>query len=370
MNGRIYDPTLGRFLQADPFIQAPSNSQSFNRYSYVLNNPMSYTDPSGYFFSKLWKGVKKFASVIIVAVASYYCAGTCTAAVWAAIGGAAGATGAALNGDNILTGALVGAFTAGIGAAAGGGVASKVQGAKFGHGFWSAGLGSAIGGGHGKGFGKVLTAAVVGGTISKLTGGKFANGAISAAFVAAVNTKWGAGDSPNKPNSSGDSGEPNQARGAIEKAYEDGTLTRGKTFKTADAAASEVLGVINDLSVDIGIELGGYITSGSDGYSYGEILVGETGSLNALANNSFLPRDAVAGFHTHPKGTNFFSAGDVGWVIDPSRRMPLYLSGSNGVRVCPVVSCGSLGNRMLQMNDGNHYIGKRPIPALMGEPVQ
>ncbi|MDO6718541.1 RHS repeat-associated core domain-containing protein [Psychrosphaera sp. 1_MG-2023] len=51
MNGRIYDPTLGRFLQADPHIQAPHNSQNYNRYSYVLNNPMSYTDPSGYFFT-------------------------------------------------------------------------------------------------------------------------------------------------------------------------------------------------------------------------------------------------------------------------------------------------------------------------------
>ena len=35
MNGRIYDPTLGRFLQADPHIQAPTNSQNYNRYSYV-----------------------------------------------------------------------------------------------------------------------------------------------------------------------------------------------------------------------------------------------------------------------------------------------------------------------------------------------
>jgi RHS repeat-associated protein len=49
MNGRIYDPILGRFLQADPFIQFPNNSQSYNRYSYVLNNPMTLTDPSGYF---------------------------------------------------------------------------------------------------------------------------------------------------------------------------------------------------------------------------------------------------------------------------------------------------------------------------------
>ncbi len=55
MNGRIYDPTLGRFLQADPFIQAPKNSQNYNRYSYVLNNPMSYTDPSGYFLLRYLK---------------------------------------------------------------------------------------------------------------------------------------------------------------------------------------------------------------------------------------------------------------------------------------------------------------------------
>ena len=49
MNGRIYDPKLGRFLQADPVIQFPNYSQSWNRYSYVLNNPLAYTDPSGYF---------------------------------------------------------------------------------------------------------------------------------------------------------------------------------------------------------------------------------------------------------------------------------------------------------------------------------
>jgi RHS repeat-associated protein len=33
MNGRIYDPKLGRFLQADPLIQAPKNGQNLNRYS-------------------------------------------------------------------------------------------------------------------------------------------------------------------------------------------------------------------------------------------------------------------------------------------------------------------------------------------------
>lgn len=48
MNGRVYDPELGRFMSADPFVQAPYNSQSYNRYSYVFNNPLSYTDPTGY----------------------------------------------------------------------------------------------------------------------------------------------------------------------------------------------------------------------------------------------------------------------------------------------------------------------------------
>ncbi|WMN60702.1 hypothetical protein NI389_05205 [Pseudoalteromonas xiamenensis] len=48
MGGRIYDPTLGRFMQADPFVQEPTSAQSFNRYTYVFNNPLSYTDPTGY----------------------------------------------------------------------------------------------------------------------------------------------------------------------------------------------------------------------------------------------------------------------------------------------------------------------------------
>jgi RHS repeat-associated protein len=49
MNGRVYDYNLGRFLSVDPFIQKPSNSQSTNPYSYLMNNPLSGTDPTGYF---------------------------------------------------------------------------------------------------------------------------------------------------------------------------------------------------------------------------------------------------------------------------------------------------------------------------------
>jgi len=47
-NGRVYDPAIARFLSPDPILQNPRNTQSHNRYSYCLNNPLKYTDPSGY----------------------------------------------------------------------------------------------------------------------------------------------------------------------------------------------------------------------------------------------------------------------------------------------------------------------------------
>jgi RHS repeat-associated protein len=51
MNGRVYDPVLGRFLSPDPLVQAPYDSQTWNRYSYARNNPLRYTDPSGFCFN-------------------------------------------------------------------------------------------------------------------------------------------------------------------------------------------------------------------------------------------------------------------------------------------------------------------------------
>jgi RHS repeat-associated protein len=48
MNGRVYDPTVGRFLQADVVVQSSNQILSYNRYAYVWNNPLAYTDPSGY----------------------------------------------------------------------------------------------------------------------------------------------------------------------------------------------------------------------------------------------------------------------------------------------------------------------------------
>ena len=52
MNGRIYDPVMARFLSPDPYIHETENFQNYNRFSYVYNNPVNLTDPSGY---KSWR---------------------------------------------------------------------------------------------------------------------------------------------------------------------------------------------------------------------------------------------------------------------------------------------------------------------------
>ena len=49
MNGRLYDPVIARFFSPDNFVQVPDFTQSYNRYSYCLNNPLQYVDPSGEF---------------------------------------------------------------------------------------------------------------------------------------------------------------------------------------------------------------------------------------------------------------------------------------------------------------------------------
>ena len=48
-NARWYDPALGRFVQADTIIPQPGDPQSWDRYAYVENNPLRYTDPSGHY---------------------------------------------------------------------------------------------------------------------------------------------------------------------------------------------------------------------------------------------------------------------------------------------------------------------------------
>lgn len=63
LNGRVYDPLLARMTSADPTVTDPMNPQGWNRYSYVGNDPLAFTDPSGYsWLSNAWHGVTNFLS--------------------------------------------------------------------------------------------------------------------------------------------------------------------------------------------------------------------------------------------------------------------------------------------------------------------
>ena len=48
MNGRVFDPAIGRFLSADPYVDCFQSTQGWNRYAYVKGKLMSATDPSGF----------------------------------------------------------------------------------------------------------------------------------------------------------------------------------------------------------------------------------------------------------------------------------------------------------------------------------
>ncbi|QLG44895.1 putative toxin [Costertonia aggregata] len=67
MNGRLYDPALHRFLMPDNYVQNPHSTLSYNRYGYVWNNPLMYTDPSGEFAETAgllyWTGAAVVSSI-------------------------------------------------------------------------------------------------------------------------------------------------------------------------------------------------------------------------------------------------------------------------------------------------------------------
>lgn len=71
MNGRLYDPKLHRFLQPDNYVQDPSNTQNYNRYSYVLNNPLKYTDPSGEKWKITWSDIVSAVAIVAGTVLSF-----------------------------------------------------------------------------------------------------------------------------------------------------------------------------------------------------------------------------------------------------------------------------------------------------------
>ena len=114
MNGRIYDPITARFLSADPSIQSPGNLQSYNRYSYVMNNPLAYTDPSGYswFSHFMHSTVGKVVTIAAVIVASVVTYGAATSAM-ASFGTSIFGTTATVAGATTFTASTLGGAVAG-----------------------------------------------------------------------------------------------------------------------------------------------------------------------------------------------------------------------------------------------------------------
>lgn len=216
MNGRIYDANGGHFEQADPFVQDASNLQSYNRYAYLMNNPLASTDPTGYWGVRQ-QGYLRDVAAIAIAVWGGWEAYEALGGGWATAGLAAkesavtwaATTGAAsgfVSSDGSLNAAVLGAFDATANVAIGGignayarvgahalegGVMSTLQGGRFGHGFVSAGLSAVINPAIGEHVHGVIAggiaASISGGTISAVTGGKFANGAMTSAFEYSFN---------------------------------------------------------------------------------------------------------------------------------------------------------------------------------------
>ena len=234
MNGRVYDSVIGRFLSADPHVQKPYAAQNLNRYSYVLNNPLAYTDPDGFFFKRLFKAIKKVFKAIVRAIRRSPILRTIAMAALSfalgpsgfAIFGAefAGIASSAIIGgitdgvEGAIIGAAQAAVTYGIGShfdelakASGGslsigqlgvkaaahgvtsGAFAAAQGGEFGPAALAGAFSTSAGGGFNSQaslwakLGQVAGKAIIGGTASVIGGGKFQNGAASAIFIWALN---------------------------------------------------------------------------------------------------------------------------------------------------------------------------------------
>lgn len=224
MNARLYDPEVGRFVSPDPYIQYVEDSQSYNRYAYARNNPLSITDPSGNFWFFV-VAVATFAISQLDFVQDLIQAnpilGSLIQIAFAASGniayaalGAAAVT-SAQGGDlgDIIKSAAIAAATASafkeiglkyraekigfagkvLAHAAVGCASSVAAGGKCAAGAASAGFSAAAGAAFPKDWTfeeGLVPHAVVGGVAAELGGGKFANGAVTAAFGYIYN-KWG-----------------------------------------------------------------------------------------------------------------------------------------------------------------------------------
>ena len=173
MNGRVYDPELGRFLSPDPNVQFVADLQSYNRYSYVRNNPLKYTDPTGYYWADFLQNPSLFWGVATVIGAAVACAGTYGAgcAIFMAWGVFAAV---AVQGESFEQAVLSTAVGYAVGNLAG----NAASGAEGG---WSI-LGGAVAGGVSASMTRVLLTGQVNGSL----GETFLAGAAAGAFSAAV----------------------------------------------------------------------------------------------------------------------------------------------------------------------------------------
>jgi len=229
MNARLYDPEIGRFIQADSMVE-PEATQGLNRYSYVLNNPLTFTDPTGQLSFRqvvglvvgiafsVWSGQLwainnlwgSFAAAVGGGFASSVIAtGSLKAGLWGAVSAAAfwgigtafsktyavAKEGSTNMVEVVFRREASGSAVARIAAHAGaGGALADLQGGNFGSGFLSAGVTkwlspavSSIGMGDGeRSFvdlaAQTVASATIGGTASAITGNGFGSGAQTAAF--------------------------------------------------------------------------------------------------------------------------------------------------------------------------------------------
>jgi RHS repeat-associated protein len=206
-NARLYDPQIGRFLGADPTVEAVYYSQDLDRYTYVGNNPLSLTDPTGLcFLGCSWKSPLGRALPFVEAQIGITVSGIANASIAGGIAGfvATGRIQSALlaSAEAFSFAAFAPTFSAGLGSAmgspdAGAFVANGFIGGLFsvGHkggflaGFMAAGFSSLADTADfdtGSFTGNVVVHATLGGVGSVLGGGKFQNGAATGAFSYAV----------------------------------------------------------------------------------------------------------------------------------------------------------------------------------------
>jgi hypothetical protein len=168
MNGRVYDPDLGRFLSPDPNVQFVADLQSYNRYTYAANNPLRYTDPTGYFIDPgfdIFVGVVLTVASVAVCAASEGAACPLAFAVVGAIYGTASAINSGAGFEQSMAVGFTGFFLGQLGGAAtgaiGGGLATQIVGGAISGAASSAIMTETFGGGKGLGT-NILTGALTG----------------------------------------------------------------------------------------------------------------------------------------------------------------------------------------------------------------